>query len=842
MSPGPSPCDLCGLPIRGKTVSSDVSGKSFHFCCMGCRQVFHMLSEASDTPDPATFKNTELFKKCRELGIIPKSEADLEQQAQTDAPYHFEHKDIESPEKQKETPCENILRLNLVVKDMWCPACAWVIEEVLRRSDGLVNVSCNFSMDKVSCEYNPIRTSPTQIVHRINTLGYKAFIPGKEEQTGEKKREFIRFVISALLTMNIMMLSFALYSGFFTDLSQETILKLSFPIFVMATIVLFYGGRKIYQRAWAGMTSAAFSMETLITAGAFSAYIYSTVNLINGSLHLYYDTSSMLVTLVLLGKTLEERAKSDILQGLEKFFSLRPTKVKICSNVYPDGHYTGIEQLQLGDIFRVQVGEIIPADGLVVEGKGSLDESSLTGEAQPVAMKVGDRVKSGTEVMQGIFKVKAEAVADDSVLGQTITIMEKALKGKTPMEGKTDRALHWFVPAILLIAIATGLFCLLYGLTPDKAMMRAVTVMVIACPCTLGIAIPMARVAGISLAGKIGLLIRDFSSFDRVERLDTFVLDKTGTVTTGKWALQDIIASELFSEKQILEMAASLEQDSDHYIGMEIKKKAAERFVKPANVKNIKIFENGIVGEMDGDEIKIGSSAFLAKERETPFPLPAQGMADNVSYSRVFMGRGGRLCAVFIFGDSIKEGSHVAIDHLKSMNFKIVLISGDDEKTTNEIAEKIGIEEAHGGKLPHDKALYIKGLQGANHHVTMVGDGINDAPAMAQADLAMAVHAGGHLGKETAHVTMMRGDLRQITEFLVLSKKVNRKIYQNLIFSFLYNLISIPVAMSGLLTPIIAVSAMLMSSLTVIGNTLLLVKQDSRGRGVEDSSEIITDP
>jgi heavy metal translocating P-type ATPase len=842
MSPGPSPCDLCGLPIRGKTVSSDVSGKSFHFCCMGCRQVFHMLSEASDTPDPATFKNTELFKKCRELGIIPKSEADLEQQAQTDAPYHFEHKDIESPEKQKETPCENILRLNLVVKDMWCPACAWVIEEVLRRSDGLVNVSCNFSMDKVSCEYNPIRTSPTQIVHRINTLGYKAFIPGKEEQTGEKKREFIRFVISALLTMNIMMLSFALYSGFFTDLSQETILKLSFPIFVMATIVLFYGGRKIYQRAWAGMTSAAFSMETLITAGAFSAYIYSTVNLINGSLHLYYDTSSMLVTLVLLGKTLEERAKSDILQGLEKFFSLRPTKVKICSNVYPDGHYTGIEQLQLGDIFRVQVGEIIPADGLVVEGKGSLDESSLTGEAQPVAMKVGDRVKSGTEVMQGIFKVKAEAVADDSVLGQTITIMEKALKGKTPMEGKTDRALHWFVPAILLIAIATGLFCLLYGLTPDKAMMRAVTVMVIACPCTLGIAIPMARVAGISLAGKIGLLIRDFSSFDRVERLDTFVLDKTGTVTTGKWALQDIIASELFSEKQILEMAASLEQDSDHYIGMEIKKKAAERFVKPANVKNIRIFENGIVGEMDGDEIKIGSSAFMAEERETPFPLPAQGMADNVNYSRVFMGRGGRLCAVFIFGDSIKEGSHVAIDHLKSMNFKIVLISGDDEKTTNEIAEKIGIEEAHGGKLPHDKALYIKGLQGANHHVTMVGDGINDAPAMAQADLAMAVHAGGHLGKETAHVTMMRGDLRQITEFLVLSKKVNRKIYQNLIFSFLYNLISIPVAMSGLLTPIIAVSAMLMSSLTVIGNTLLLVKQDSRGRGVEDSSEIITDP
>ena len=828
MSPGPSPCDLCGLPIRGMTVSSDVSGKPFRFCCMGCRQVFHMLSEASDTPDPATFKKTELFKKCQEMGIIPKSEADLEQQTRTDAPYPSAHKGIGSPEPQREIPGENALGLNLVVKDMWCPACAWVIEEVLRRSHGVMNVSCNFSTDTVSCEYNPVSTSPTRIFSTIDALGYKAFIPGKEEQSGEKKKEFIRFVISALLTMNIMMLSFALYSGFFTDLSPETILKLSFPIFVMASIVLFYGGRKIYQRAWAGMRSAAFSMETLITTGAFSAFVYSTINLIYGSIHLYYDTSSMLITLVLLGKTLEGKAKTEIQQGLEKFFSLRPTKVKICSELYPDGHYASVVQLQMGDIFRVEEGEIIPADGLVVEGKGSLDESSLTGEAQPVSMKAGDRVKSGTEVIQGVFKVKAEAVADESVLGQTITIMEKALSGKTPMEGKTDRALHWFVPAILILAIATGLFCLLYGLTPDKAMIRAVTVMVIACPCTLGIAIPMARVAGISLAGKKGLLIRDFSSFDRAEQLDTFVLDKTGTVTTGKWALQGIIPIEPFREIQVLEMAASLEQDSDHYIGMEIKKKAAERFVTPVNVKNVHIFENGISGQMDRDEIRIGSRAFLAKEMETPFSLPAHGMADDVNYSRVFMGRGGRLCAIFIFGDSIKEGSYVAIDQLNAMNYKIALVSGDDEKATKEIAEKIGIEETHGGKLPQDKALFIDGLQRAKHHVTMVGDGINDAPAMAQADLAMAVHAGGHLGKETAHVTLMRGDLRQISEFLGLSKKINRKIYQNLIFSFLYNFISIPVAMSGLLTPIIAVSAMLMSSLSVIGNTLLLVKKDSR--------------
>jgi heavy metal translocating P-type ATPase len=828
MNPAPDACDLCGLSIRGRAVTSDVSGKAFQFCCMGCRQVFHMLSEASGTQDPTSFKETDLYKKCREMGIIPKSEADLEQQTRIDARYSPTRNDVLRSEADSETSGRKALGLNLVVKDMWCPACAWVIEEALRKSHGVMNVSCNFSTDRVSCEYNPVRTSPSQISRIIGSLGYKTYTPGKEDASNDKKREFIRFVISAFLTMNVMMLSVALYSGFFTDLSQETILKLSFPIFIMASIVLFYGGRTIYQRAWTGMTSATFSMETLITAGAFSAYLYSTVNLINGDIHLYYDTSSMLITLVLLGKTLEGWAKGEIQQGLEKFFSLLPTKAKVCSEVYPDGRYASIEQLQSDDLFIVEEGEIIPADGLIIAGKGSLDESTLTGEARPVVMKVGNRVRSGTEVIQGVFKVKAEAVGDESILGQTITIMQKALAGKTAMEGKTDRAIYWFVPAILLLAVVTGLFCLLLGLTPDKAMIRAVTVMVIACPCTLGIAIPMARVAGISLAGRKGLLIRDFSSFDRVEQLDTFVLDKTGTVTTGKWALQGIIPIKPFSEIQVLEMAASLEQDSEHYIGMEIKKIAERRHVTPVDLKEVRIFENGIFGQMDGDEIRIGSRAFLAKALKTSCPIPADVTTDDGPHSRVFMGLGGRLCAIFIFGDSIKRGSRSAMDHLKAMNYKIALISGDDEKTTQEIAGKIGIEEAYGGKLPQDKALFIDGLQRANHHVAMVGDGINDAPAMAQADLAMAVHAGGPLGKETAHVTLMRGDLRQISDFLRLSKKVNRKIYQNLIFSFLYNFISIPVAMSGLLTPIIAVSAMLLSSLSVIGNTLLLIKRSQK--------------
>lgn len=823
-------CDLCGLPLRYGAFSAVLSNETYRFCCMGCKQVFTMLLEASDVRDPSSFGETDLFKKCREMGIIPSAEAELKRQAQTEesgTSYLSIQRDNGRLESEREISGENALGLNLIVKDMWCPACAWVIEEVLRRSGGITNVSCNFSTDRVLCEYDPVSTSPSQIIRTIDALGYRASIPGNGEETAERKREFIRFVISALLAVNVMMLSLALYSGFFTDLSQETIWKLSFPIFVMASVILFYGGRKIYQRAWAGMTSAAFSMETLITAGAFSAYLYSTVNMLSGSIHLYYDTSSMLIALVLLGKALERRAKGEVQEGLENFFSLRPTKVRICSDQQPNGRYVAAEQLRKGDMFRVEEGEVIPADGLVVEGRGSLDESSLTGEAQPTGKTGGDRVKSGAKVIQGVFKVKAEGVGEASTLGQMITIMEKALAGKMPLEGKTDRALRWFVPIILIFALGTGLFCLLYGLTPDDAMIRAVTVMVIACPCTLGIAIPLARVAGISVAGKKGLLVRDFSAFEEAGGVDTFVLDKTGTVTRGQWALQNIIPLGPFTEGELLAMAASLEKDSDHHIGMELKSKARERLVGTVNLDGIKIFENGILGQMNGDEIMIGSKAFLTRRLGTSVPISEHDSAAGGEHSVLFMGLAGHLCAIFVFGDKIREGSRVTMDELKAMGYGVFLVSGDEEKTTRKIGEKIGIEDAHGGKLPQDKVLFIEGLQRAGHRVAMVGDGINDAPALAQADLAMAVHSGGHLGKETADITLMRGDPRQITDFMGLAKKVNRKIYQNLIFSFFYNFISIPVAMSGLLTPLIAVSAMLMSSLSVIGNTLLLIKKAS---------------
>ena len=327
-----------------------------------------MLMESSHTADPDSFRETELFKKCQEIGIIPKSETELAERAGTPEVVATTSSTTVPSKVQpskKDPYDETFLSLNLHVHQMWCPACAWVIEETLKKSPGVVSAACNFATDRVRCDYSPVITSPQEIIGSINDLGYEASLTSESREDKDRKAELIRFVVSAFLTMNVMMLSFALYSGFFTELSRDNVYKLSWPIFVMASVVIFYGGSNIYRRVLAGLSAAGFSMETLITVGSFTAYFYSIYGLLSASIHLYLDTSSMLITLVLLGKLLERRAKDEVQEDLANFFSLRPTKVRICSEIYPEGRYVDYGHLRKGDTFRVEENEILPADGLI---------------------------------------------------------------------------------------------------------------------------------------------------------------------------------------------------------------------------------------------------------------------------------------------------------------------------------------------------------------------------------------------------------------------------------------------------------------------------------------------
>ncbi|MGD8963243.1 MAG: heavy metal translocating P-type ATPase [Desulfobacterales bacterium] len=821
-------CDLCGLSLRHGTVTAVIASASYAFCCNGCRQVFTILMEATDSPNPETFRETELFKQCQIKGIIPASEEELSVLSRDNTSaadsIHTE-KDVTAAT----VAGNNALTLKLLVSNMWCSACAWVIDQSLKKTPGVVDSTCNFSTDRLLVVYDPITVSPDQLIATIGKLGYRASPADESGKAKESSREFVRFAVSAFLTMNVMMLSFALYTGFFSNFSAENAAKISWPMFFMATAVLAYGGYDFYKKAWTGLRHAAFSMETLIIIGALSAYFCSTFNLFSGSIHLYYDTAAMLITLVLLGKALERRAKRKVLVDLENFFALMPTKVRICNPDFPDGRYVAIEQLAADDHFRVVESEIIPADGRILSGKGTVDESSLTGEPTPAAKKPGDFIRSGTRILQGEFKVTAEKVGNEATFGQMMQIIEKTLLTKLPAEGKTDVILQWFVPIILLLAAATAIVCAASGISTEASILRAVTVMVISCPCALGIAIPLARVAGISIAGKKGMLVRDFEAFDMAPRVSAFIFDKTGTVTHGNWTLLEIMTPDSRDTDHVLGLAAGLETSSDHFIAQEILRQARQKNIRPAPIDQIQISETGVAGRFEDRILKIGSLDFMGDtiadfKKIFNFKYLQKSPAD----SYVFMSFEDRPVAIFVFGDTIRKGARATVEKLQQRGLKTQLVSGDGHQTTLSIAEAVGINEASGGQSPADKVEAVKALQKQAHLVAMVGDGINDAPALVQADLSLAVHSGAHLGEEVAAVTLMRAEPQQINDFLIFAGEVNQKIHQNLVFTFAYNVISIPIAMSGLLNPLVAVCAMLLSSVSVIGNTLMLVRRHSQ--------------
>ena len=820
-----SQCDLCGLPLRYGAVSHAIDDQPLRFCCRGCQMVYTMLLESAEVDDPNRFKETDLYRQCVAAGVLPAGEDDLRR-------IHEGEKQASPP---KATPAgggievlpdtSSTLSMDLTVDGMWCPACAWVIEKTVSRLEGVQAVTCHFTTDRIRCRYRPDRVAPDLIRDAIARIGYgiretNVDTAGRQAQ----HREIVRLAITGLLSANVMMLSWALYAGFFTTLSGDDVFKISLPMVAMATVVFAYGGGPMLRKAWFGLIHRAPGMETLVGLGAGCAFVYSLYNWLSGSIHLYLDTACMLVTLVLLGKVLEQQAKGRVRRDLDSFFALQPAKVRLITDTWPLGRYVGITQLAPGDRFTVESAEIVPADGRVESGNALLDESSLTGEPRPIAVKTDDPIKSGTRVINGRVIARAEKVGEDTVLGQMIAIMTRSLEQKSAFEGRTDRMLRWFVPMIITLAAGTGLFCILSGMTVNQAVIRTVTVMVISCPCALGVAIPMARLAGISLAGRRGILVREIDSFERAGTIDTVVFDKTGTLTLGRWQLSQIECEPGNDPATVIAWAAGLERASDHEIARSIKAYARIQGIAPTEATDVSVYPEGIEGRLDEKIVRIGNREFAWGAVSSPndVMLSSQGMPT----SRVYLSVDSRPVANFIFGDAIRPTVSSMVDALKSIAWDIHLISGDGDAATREVARVIRLTQARGNLLPADKADYIDALKQQGRQVAVVGDGINDAAAMAHAHLAVAVHAGQGLAREAAHITLMRGDPAQLLDFLPLSQRVNRKVMQNLWCAWIYNLISIPIAMNGLLTPLVAATAMLLSSLTVIGNTLLLVRRD----------------
>jgi heavy metal translocating P-type ATPase len=780
--------------------------------------VYTMLAEAEGGSEPSNFKESDLYRRCVAAGVIPETlvdQARLNRTLQTPPAPTVEKSSIKSS-----------IPLDLTVAGMWCPACAWVVETALSRQAGVLNASCRFTTDSVRVAYDPVQTSPEALMDTIARLGYSASPPGEDSQGQDRRRAFIRFFICAFLSMNVMMFSFALYSGFFIDLSTDGIANITGPIAVMASVVFFYGGWPIHRKAWSGLRARAAGMEALISMGSASAYGYSLLQWYQGSIHLYFDSASMLITLVLLGKLIEERARGRVQKTLSSLFDLAPRKVRLCTPECPHGRYVSADQLRPGDRFRVTAEEQIAADGRIVEGSGSVNEAALTGEARPIAVVSGDRVRGGGRLLSGDLTVTATSTCSSSLLGEMLTVVANALDRSSAVEARTDRLLRVFVPLVSALAAGTLAVGLLRGWPLSEALLRAITVLVIACPCALGIAIPLARVAGLSLAGADGILVRDFAAFEKAPTMDTVVFDKTGTLTTGQWRLEGITLHADLDESTALAVAAGLERGEaasagahagvDHPVAREIRRQAERRGLDPVLTTNRRAAPGGICGLWRNRPVRIGSRSFCGLSLSD---------TDRSDTSRVFLMVAGNQAATFRFADPLRPGSRPALTALSRSDRDLHLITGDEAGPTRRLVAELRLKQWRAELSPLDKSAYIKDLRQAGARVAMVGDGVNDAAALKAADLGVALYAGHPLGHEVSDITLMAGDPRQLLTFNRLAAVVNRKIRQNLGLSLVYNLVSIPIAMSGLLTPLVAVCAMLASSLSVTLNTYALVKR-----------------
>ena len=832
MSPE-SECRLCGLPVGRSGVREKRGEEVFHFCCFGCRQVFQLLSRLPGGP-PGDFKNSDLYRLCAASDLIGRKDEDRERSRVPG--------EEAGPSALTVSGLEEALAKELILKleGMWCSACSWLIESVLRRTRGVVEVTALFASDLVRIKYLPHQVTPEEIQDRISRLGYRpSSFQDPAEASGERKRAQRRLGISSILTVQVMMISLVLYGGFFQDLGNEAVGYLSYLLWILTTPVLIYGGFPIFKKALVGLRHGKPSMETLISLGALSAYVYSLVRMGRGSLHLYFDTAAMLIVLVLLGKYLEAQAKERISRGLSELYHLANQKVRILTEGGEE--WRAAVEVQPGDAFQVLAGERVPVDGRILFGRATMDESYLTGESRPIKRGPPEEIRAGALLLDHPLNIRATRVGAESSIGQIIALMQEGLSRKTAVELFADRLTRWIVPALLGLAAGTALVLAYHGQALEEILLRALTIVVISCPCALGIAVPLAKVASIGVGRTKGILIRDPAALEKIRKLDVLIFDKTGTLTEGRYSLREMVCLE-GSREEALGRIASVEAFSNHFLAREIQNLAREFSWGLGEVKDFKTLAGlGVCGVVAGLEVVVGNRGLMQFQGlKLPRTLESQARVLSCEGATiVFFGWEEQVQGFLAFGDALKETAPEAVAGLQEKGFQVRMVSGDSLETTGAIARELAVGSFVGQALAQDKVRIIKELQQQGHHVGMIGDGLNDAAALAQADVGFALGTRAGILSEAADITLLTDDPLKIRDVLHLSTLSFTIIRQNLLFAFLYNLLAIPLAMTGILNPLIAVLAMFASSLTVVGNTLRLYSGTTRGpaRGMLESEK-----